>query len=232
MINLDCAELDQGLDDELVPLADIANICCGAYAGNEEMMSNAVQICINKGVHICAHVGYPDRENFGRRTMVFSQPDLQKEIRSQINLLEGICRNFGERIQFVKCHGALYHDLNRHEGIAKLVVNLIRDVLPDIQGIISMGGQALNKYDDKDIKIIREGFADRNYTSELQLQSRAFEDAVYSSKDQIIKQYEDLKSGSIITGAGVRRLFVDTICFHGDNPASREALKCIRAVRD
>ena len=81
------------------------------------------------------------------------------------------------------------------------------------------------KINQKEIPELQEGFADRRYESRAILRNRQFKDAVIINPQIIISQYTHFKEGFVITENGKEEIECDTICFHGDNEASRKALK-------
>ena len=64
-LNADLAE-ECGDDAAMYPQLSSANICCGQHAGGVEAMQVAVKAALANDVAIGAHIGYADRENFGR----------------------------------------------------------------------------------------------------------------------------------------------------------------------
>lgn len=58
-----------GADEELMPLISSANIACGFHAGDPHVMRESVELAVQYGVRVGAHVGLPDRLGFGRREM-------------------------------------------------------------------------------------------------------------------------------------------------------------------
>ncbi len=49
-----------GLDAEMMPLIDCANIACGFHASDPQVMRRTVALAQRHGVLIGAHPGYPD----------------------------------------------------------------------------------------------------------------------------------------------------------------------------
>ena len=56
-----------GLDAEVMPYIDCANIACGYHAGDPGIMRRTVALALEHGVTIGAHPAYPDLVGFGRR---------------------------------------------------------------------------------------------------------------------------------------------------------------------
>ena len=75
-INCDVGE---GLDNEaeIMPYIQACNIACGAHAGNLDSMRNVVDMAIKNKVKIGAHPSYPDKENFGRKSIIMKKKSLQ-----------------------------------------------------------------------------------------------------------------------------------------------------------
>ena len=80
------------------------------------------------------------------------------------------------------------------------------------------------------VKLLFEAFADRRYTPEGRLQSRAIDGSVYQESQQILDQAERIiGDGSIIASDGSTiRIPVDTLCVHGDNEESINTVKDFR----
>ena len=56
-----------GLDAEVMPYIDCANIACGYHAGDPGTMRRTVALALEHGVTIGAHPAYPDLVGFGRQ---------------------------------------------------------------------------------------------------------------------------------------------------------------------
>src|SRR5437879_12732478 len=65
------ADVGEGVpaDEALLDVVTSANIACGFHAGDEETMRRLSALAVARGVAVGAHVGYRDREGFGRRPL-------------------------------------------------------------------------------------------------------------------------------------------------------------------
>ena len=90
-----------GLDPEVMPLIDQANIACGFHAGNVETMKQTVELCMQHGVSIGAHPSWPDRENFGRTEMQRSSKDIYTIVTEQLNSISRITNELGGKLHHV-----------------------------------------------------------------------------------------------------------------------------------
>ena len=83
-LNADLGESPQGWasgeDRALLSVVTSANVCCGAYAGDEDLMRSTCAAAVKLGVAISAQVGYPDREGFGRLHVNMPGADLTDEV--------------------------------------------------------------------------------------------------------------------------------------------------------
>ena len=69
-LNCDMGELEDAAHEAaLMQYISSANIACGGHAGDEAIMERTARLAMERGVHIGAHPGYPDRANFGRLEM-------------------------------------------------------------------------------------------------------------------------------------------------------------------
>ncbi|MBF2976346.1 LamB/YcsF family protein, partial [Pseudomonas aeruginosa] len=74
---------------------------------------------------IGAHPGYPDLVGFGRRSLACSAQEVEDLLLYQIGALDGLCRAQGERVRYVKPHGALYQDMMRDPAILAAVLRAL-----------------------------------------------------------------------------------------------------------
>lgn len=211
-LNADVAESADDL--ALLDVVTSANVCCGAYAGGEELMLDACERAVERGVAIGAQVGYPDREGFGRRPQEPATDELVDELRAQIDLLAEVADAVGGRVAYVKPHGALYNTVVHDERQATAVVEAVGPYGLPLLGL--PGAVSLRLAAAEGLPTVSEGFADRAYTAAGTLVPREQPGAVLGDVDEVVSQALRL--------AGQ----VDSLCVHGDSP---DALALVRAVR-
>ncbi|MDU2610959.1 MAG: 5-oxoprolinase subunit PxpA, partial [Pseudomonas aeruginosa] len=114
-----------GDDVHSMPLVDQANLACGFHAGDPLTMRRAVELAVRHGVSIGAHPAYPDLSGFGRRSLACSAQEVEDLLLYQIGALDGLCRAQGERVRYVKPHGALYQDMMRDPAILAAVLRAL-----------------------------------------------------------------------------------------------------------
>ena len=126
MIELNC-DVGEGMNNEssLMPYISTCSIACGGHAGDIESMTNAVSLALKNNVKIGAHPSYPDKENFGRKSMIISNETLKKTIVSQIKALEKIAQNSNSKLSHIKPHGALYNDIAKNQDRANSFLDAI-----------------------------------------------------------------------------------------------------------
>ena len=206
-----------GEDVLLLDVVTSANVCCGAYAGDDVLMRVTCEAAVARGVAIGAQVGYPDREGFGRVFVDMTPADLTLEVVRQVRLLDTIAVSVGATVTYVKPHGALYNAIVDHEAHARAVVDGMLALDRPLPLLGLPGSRALDLADEAGLPTVREGFADRAYTSDGRLVPRSEPGAVLSEPSEVAAQ-------------AVRLLGeVDSICVHSDSPG---ALELARAVRE
>src|SRR5581483_8095171 len=114
-----------GDDDALLDLVSSANIACGFHAGDPLIMQRTVELAKARGVDVGAHVGFPDRQGFGRRVMQIDATELAAMVTYQLGALDGIARAAGHRVTHMSFHGALG---NMAAADAALAAPLVRAV--------------------------------------------------------------------------------------------------------
>jgi UPF0271 protein len=227
-LNADLAE-EAGDDEALYPYLSSANVCCGRHAGGPAAMTKAVQAAIKHDVVIGAHVGYEDRENFGRFDVEIEYDALRKLTFDQIHDLLDIVNAAGATMKYVKPHGALYHRIGNDPEQAAAVVDAIAEInselhvlVPDTQIIKSTASKA-------GLTVIHEFFADRAYLPEGTLVPRTVADSVLHDAEQISERVLGwLEHGSIAASDGTQiKVDAKSICLHGDTPGAVESAASI-----
>jgi UPF0271 protein len=197
-----------GEDVALLEVVTSANVCTGAYAGDDDLIAATCARAARRGVRVGAQVGYPDREGFGRRPIEFEPDDLAAEIRRQIRHLTDLAGQVGAEIAYVKPHGALYHRIIHDPVQARAV----RDAVGSLPLMGMAGTLPAGLPPD-----MAEGFADRGYADQTSLIPRG--------------EPGDLLTDPVEVAVQAVRLLergVDSICVHSDSP---DAVALARAAR-
>ncbi|ARU87720.1 5-oxoprolinase subunit PxpA [Pseudomonas sp. M30-35] len=224
-----------GLDAEVMPFIDCANIACGFHASDPSIMRRTVALAVAHQVRIGAHPAYPDLVGFGRRSMACSPQEIEDMLLYQIGALEGICRAEGTQVSYVKPHGAMYNDMMRNPDSLRAVMQAVARYNPELPLMLMStrdNSASQRLADEIGIKLWFEVFADRAYDAAGMLVSRAKPGSVHHQAETIIKQATDLATGTalIAEDGSALQLRADTLCVHGDNAGSVAAVEKIRAA--
>ncbi|REG83788.1 5-oxoprolinase subunit PxpA [Marinomonas pollencensis] len=226
-----------GLDDQIMPYVDQANIACGFHASDPLTMAKTVALAKQYNVSIGAHPGYPDLVGFGRRNMDIAPAELKAIIQYQVGALKGICESQNTRIEYVKPHGAMYNqmmsDFSKLETVMQAVSELDPSLalmvmaIPEVEEVKALA----EKYQ---LTLYFEAFSDRLYSDEGRLTPRKQANAVHQSFELIEAQVLQLSQHGTLTTESGQPLAVhaNTICVHGDGSHAVEAVKRIRSVVD
>ncbi len=206
-----------GSDALLLELVTSANIACGWHAGDEATMRETARLARAAGVAIGAHPSYPDRENFGRKSMSRSPEDVYSDVAAQIRVLASIVEEQGGRLRHVKPHGALYNQAARDDALARAIARAVRDFDPSLALVGLAGSASVRVARETGLRAVEEGFADRAYTDSRELVPRGEPGAMIDDEERSVRQVYDLIERGI-----------ETICLHGDAP---EALAFARRIR-
>ena len=222
-----------GLDAEVMPFIDCANIACGFHAGDPSIMRKTVSLALANGVQIGAHPAYPDLVGFGRRSMACTPQEIQDLLHYQIGALDGICRAQGSRVSYVKPHGAMYNDMMANPEQLRAVIQAVAVYDRQLPLMLmatrdNSAAQALG--DEYGVSLWFEAFADRAYDSAGRLVSRQLPGAVHHDPEKIIEQALIIARGDNLIASDGSALYLqaNTLCVHGDNSSSVAAVRRIR----
>ena len=222
-----------GLDAEVMPFIDCANIACGFHASDPQIMRRTVALATQHDVQIGAHPAYPDLVGFGRRSMACTPDEVENMLLYQIGALDGICRAEGNQVRYVKPHGALYNDMMRKPELLRAVMRAVYAYSPSLPLMLmstrnTSASQALA--DELGVTLWFEVFADRAYDAAGMLVSRSLPGAVHHDPEKVAAQALSLAKGEALTASDGTALVLraDTLCVHGDNAGSVAAVQRIR----
>lgn len=226
-IHINC-DLGEGgkYDAQLMPLISACNIACGGHAGDARSMHKTVLLAMENHVEIGAHPSYPDRENFGRRSLKISANELKKSVKEQLFSLHEIVKKQGSELAHIKPHGALYNDAAQDENIAKIVLESVLESGLELP-IYSPEKSMISSLASGKIPIVFEAFADRNYNPDLSLVSRGKTDALIIEKEAVFKHLYSMYFKHEIVCWNKEKIASEasTFCLHSDTPNAVETLQ-------
>lgn len=228
------ADLGEGApyDEAILALVSSANIACGGHVGDASSMRACLELAKRYGVNVGAHPSYPDKENFGRRTMAIGMPALQAALIDQLTNLAAIAAEVGVPLRHVKPHGALYNDASASAALADNIAQCVSQNMPGL-ALLGPPNSALQYAAvARGIRFVAEGFADRAYVGDGTLAPRSMPGAVLTAPSVAARQAVELARGLPIAtlSDGEIELAVDTICLHGDDQGALDRATAVHAA--
>lgn len=198
-----------GDDAGLLAVISSANVACGFHAGDPTIMRHTCHLAADLGVTVGAQVSYPDLAGFGRRFIDIDPLELIDAVLYQVGALERLAIVEGTSVRYVKPHGALYNAIVHHGAQATAVVEALvahGGGLP----LLGLAGSVVEQAATAaGLPFVREGFADRAYTSSGALVPRTERGALLTDVGRVVTQ------ACRLADSGVR-----SICVHGDTPGA------------
>ena len=220
-----------GDDTAMLGIVTSANIACGGHAGDPDTMFNTLAVAAKNNVVVGAHPGYADRAGFGRRIIPMLPDEMARMIAAQIGALTSIARLVGVEVRYVKAHGALANLVARDAGVARVLVDTIRQ-LDERLAILAISGTEIEHAARKtSAQVFSEVFADRGYQANGQLVPRSAPGAlIHDPAEAADRLLGFLETGlmPVVDGASIP-LAADSICVHGDSPGAVDMTTQLRA---
>jgi 5-oxoprolinase (ATP-hydrolysing) subunit A len=211
------ADVGEGVDGdrELLEVVTSASVACGFHAGDDSTMRDLCTEAVERQVAIGAHVGYRDREGFGRRDLSIAPATVEAETAEQISTLKSHAAAAGGRVAYVKPHGALYHRASVDSECAAAILSAMDAGL----ALLAPPGSVLLAQGREAGRVaVAEGFADRGYASDGSLVPRGSPGAVLEA-GHAVRQALSLARGGV----------VGSLCVHGDTPGALELARRVAA---
>ncbi len=221
-INCDLGEgfgpYHMGDDAALMKVITSSNIACGFHAGDPSIMVKTVQLALNNGVDIGAHVGFADLQGFGRRVLHLEPDELKAMVWYQMGALQGIAQAAGGRLRHVTFHGALGNMCFVDAPLAATLMAAIKACDPSLTVIAPPMTEMEKSAEQAGLPVKRVVFADRAYDDRGLLVSRRLPGAVIHDPEVVIERVLGMvRDGAITSQSGLRLpVAIDSVLVHGD----------------
>ena len=221
-----------GEDEALLDLLSSANVACGFHAGDPAIMDRVVRAAARRGVDIGAHVGFPDRQGFGRRPMQIEVAELASMVVYQLGALAGVARRAGCRLTHMSFHGALGNMTAADVALARPLVHAVAEFDPTLTVLTSASPAIEDAAAAVGLRATTCFLADRAYGDDGQLVPRKFAGAVIHDEDAIIARVTKLLTDGTVTthGGSALPMSAASILLHGDTPGAVQLAKAVRSA--
>ena len=155
---------------------------------------------------------------------------IKRSIDSNMNFLQKIADNYGEKVTHIKPHGALNNMACEDIELAKTLAEAINEISKDLIYLVPTGSKMEEAAKKLNMKIACEIFADRNYEDDGNLVSRKKPHALITNPELAKKHVLNMfKNQSLNCHSGKQiPCEIDSVCIHGDNKSSLSLAKLIR----
>lgn len=227
IIDINC-DVGEGFENEeaVMPYISSCTIACGGHAGDIGTMRHVVELAKHHRVQIGAHPSYPDKIDFGRKTMDIAPKKLKESIQQQLYTLESVLVGQSVELHHIKAHGALYNDIAKDAKKAMDFLKAIETYKNKVFLYVACGSVIAKHALDQGFNIKWEAFADRNYNRDLSLVSRNLPNALITEPKEVLDHLLSMVlHNEVKTVEGLLvNINADTYCIHGDTPNALEIL--------
>ena len=223
-----------GLDAQVMPLIDQANVACGFHAGDPTVLVKTLTLAKQYQVQIGAHPSYDDKQGFGRRSVKMQPDELKHLLWYQIAAVDGVAKSLGLELSYVKPHGALYNDMMASPALLETVMQAVAGYHKPLKLMLLATASATEHRQlakNYQLELLFEAFADRRYKSDGSLTPRSQTGSVLDHQAALEQVQQLLQKGTVQSDTGDSVVITaDTLCVHGDNPAAVALVQSIRQL--
>lgn len=211
-----------GDDEALLGVVSSANVACGFHAGDPVIMERTIRIAGERGVDIGAHVGFPDRQGFGRRVMQIDPAELAAMVTYQLGALGGMARAAGRRMTHMSFHGALGNLAAADAALAAVLVRAVAQYDPALIVSSSSSAAIEGAAAANALRVATAFLADRAYDEAGLLVPRRLPGAVIHDEAQVLARVRQLLADGTVTTHGGAQIAMRprSILVHGDTPGA------------
>lgn len=203
-----------GDDAALMPHLTSANVAAGFHGGDPHVLRRTVELAVEHGVGIGAHVGLPDLVGFGRRRMAVSPDELADLVLYQSGAVRAFAEAAGAELRHVKPHGSLYTMVAEDGELGRALCETVA-----VLGVaLLMPPEMAAAAEAAEIRFVPEGYVDLDYDADGKLILER------------VKQARDPAETGRRAVAWAQDGGVESICIHGDGPNAVELAAAVRAA--
>jgi len=223
-----------GDDDALLNVLSSANLACGFHAGDPLIMEKTVKAALERGVDIGAHVGFPDKQGFGRRPMQIDSEELAAMVVYQLGALEGIARAVGHRMTHMSFHGALGNMAAADSAVAAPLVAAVARFNPELIIVSSTSRAIEDAAASCGLRVATTFLADRAYDRSGLLVPRRLPNSVIHDEAKVLERVRQVLQQRTVTTYEGEDLPMrpHSILLHGDTPGALSLARKIRMEID
>ncbi|MCA1929646.1 5-oxoprolinase subunit PxpA [Rheinheimera sp.] len=223
-----------GLDAQVMPLIDQANVACGFHAGDPTVLVNTLNLAKQHQVQIGAHPSYDDKQGFGRRSVKMNADELKHLLWYQIAAVDGVAKSLGLELSYIKPHGALYNDMMASPALLDTVMQAVASYHKPLKLMLLATASATEHKQlakGYQLELLFEAFADRRYKNDGSLTPRSQAGSVLDHQSALAQVQQLLQNGTVQSDTGDSVVIqADTLCVHGDNPQAVALVQSIRQL--
>ncbi|MEU9289110.1 5-oxoprolinase subunit PxpA [Streptomyces sp. NPDC048275] len=224
-----------GDDGALLGLVTASNIACGFHAGDPRIMDQTVADCVERGIELGAHPGYPDLVGFGRRLIEATEEEIRTDVLYQLGALDAFARVHGGTISHVAPHGRMGSIAQTDAKHARAITDAIAAYNTDYI-VICQRGLLAEESRKRGLEVGYVFLADRGYGDDGMPVPRSHEGGLIHDPELIGR-----RSAQVVREGTVRSVNgnvvplghdADVLLLHGDHPSVLANGTALRAALD
>lgn len=221
-----------GDDEALLGLVTASNIACGFHGGDPRVLDRTVAACVERGIELGAHPGYPDLVGFGRRLIEASEEEIRTDVLYQIGALDAFARVHGGVISHVAPHGRMGSIAQTDDKHARAITDAVAAYDPSYI-VICQQGKLAAEAEKRGLEVAYVFLADRGYGADGWPVARSHPGGLIHDPEAIGRRVAQVvKDGTVVTVDGETIELphdADVVLLHGDHPQVLENGTALRA---
>ncbi|MFZ2481810.1 MAG: 5-oxoprolinase subunit PxpA [Propioniciclava sp.] len=222
-----------GNDEALLELVTASNIACGFHAGDPRVLDATVAACVERGIELGAHPGYPDLVGFGRRLIEASEEEILTDVLYQLGALDAFARVHGAAISHVAPHGRMGSIAQTDAKHARAITDAIAAYDPSYI-VICQRGLLAQESQRRGLDVGYVFLADRGYGEDGMPVARSHPGGLIFDPELVGRRVAQVVTeGTVVTVDGATVPLghdADVVLLHGDHPLVLENGRALHAA--
>lgn len=185
---------------ELADYVSSVNIACGIHAGDPSTIKEMLKYTAEKNLSVGAHIGYPDIQGFGYRSMNLDEEEIKALVTYQIGALNALAKIYNLSVEHVRPHGALYVRAAEDYETSLAIAKAIAKYDPWLVYVGAPGENLINAGKEAGIRTIQELLLDKKYTVEGNIDFKAGDEIDYEYSKKLLETL--VKESALLNNQG------------------------------
>lgn len=205
------------IESEVLDYVSSVNISCGFHAGDPVAIKNALLMAKEYNIAVGAHIGFPDIQGFGNRSMKMSEDEIEAIVLYQIGAIMSVAKSYKTEIEHVRPHGAMYKMASEDYEFSASIARAMKKCSKWLVYYGASGENLKRVAEEENVKVAHEVFLNKIYNADGTIDFGAKD--IVNTETSMIRLKQLLSASQVYNNEG-GRTYVEADSVHFSTSAA------------